>query len=169
MPSPTCSLDNLGGSAYPSLANLGGINYGSIETELDSGHIGDADSQDARARPAPRLRNRAADSAIVGRRFEGRRRLALPGALPNGGAGMDRGRMGRFGKQPPRQVLQAHPRGAQTTRRRDLELGAARRGDTQRFEDCLERGIRNGYHQRYSTPPWRPHSEGNPGSRARGG
>src|SRR5262252_9247184 len=136
------SLDNLGGARLfsPGQSRGGARNYGSIETESDPGHAGDADPQVARARPAARLRNHAAYSAIVRRRFEGRGRLALPRALQAGGAGVGRSRMGRFGKQPPSQVLQADPRGAQTTRRRDLELGAALRGDIQSFTDGVERG-----------------------------
>src|SRR5262249_11680285 len=124
------ALDNLGGARLFSPGqSREAPNYGSIETESDPGHAGDADPQVARARPAARLRDRAADSAIVRRRFEGRGRLALPCSLQAGGAGLGRSRMGRFGKQPPRQVLQADPRGAQTTRPRDLELGTTRRGD----------------------------------------
>src|SRR5215471_4986995 len=120
------SLDNLGGARLFSPGqSRGARNYGSIETESDPGHAGDADPQVARARPAARLRNRAADSAVVRRRFEGRGRLALSGAVPDGGSGLDRSRMGGFGKQPSRQVLQADPQRAQSTGRRDLELGTA--------------------------------------------
>src|SRR5262245_50810910 len=143
----TNSLDNLGGARLFSPGQSRETpNYGSIETESDPGHAGDADPQVALVRTAARLRVRAADSAIVRRRCDVRGRLALPGALQAGGARLGRSRMGRFGKQPTRQVLQADPRGAQTTRRRDLELGTTLRGDRQSFTDGVERGIRHDDH-----------------------
>src|SRR5499426_2835698 len=108
----TNPLDNLGGARLFSPGqSREAPNYGSIETESDPGHAGDADPEGALARPAARLRDRAADSTILRRRFEGRGGLALPGALPAGGGGLGRSRMGRFGEQPPRQVLQTDPRG----------------------------------------------------------
>src|SRR5215510_11730145 len=94
------ALDNLGGARLFSPGQSGGApNYGSIETESDPGYAGDADPQVALARPAARLRDRAADSAIVRRRFEGRGRLALPGALQAGGAGLGQASLPRPSKR----------------------------------------------------------------------
>src|SRR5262249_55690015 len=73
------------------------------------GHAGPVDPEDYRAAAHARLGHRSAHPPAFQRRASGESRRPLSGAAPPGTAWMDQSSMGRFGKQPPRQVLFTHP------------------------------------------------------------
>src|SRR4030095_3098283 len=71
------------------------------------GHAGHADTEDARAGAAPRLRHRGADYADQSWHLPGQRGIALPRLPAARARRADQGRMAHHGEQPPREVVLA--------------------------------------------------------------
>src|SRR5215204_2952434 len=81
-----------------------------------------ADPEDAVARAAARVGDLEADPGGVRGGAERGAGVALPGALPAGGAGVDRLRVGRFPGGAAGEVLLAHAGGGEAAGGREREL-----------------------------------------------
>src|SRR5213078_3356215 len=79
----------------------------------------------------------AAAAADLARRAPGESGLALPRALPARTAGRHRGVVGRFGEQPPREVLSADESRTAAAGGGNRELGAYEHRGRARAAACL--------------------------------
>src|SRR5215831_17122303 len=99
---------------------------GSLEPGTDhpaSGHPGLAHPQITRRRGKARARDLAQNSTDYGRDVYCETRFAVSGAPSDGGRGLDFGFLGRFGKQPPREILPLDQGGPEAAGRGNQALG----------------------------------------------